>query len=172
MIPSASKPPISEHEAHGVILRPLDASHLDLTLAWRNRDGVRQRFLHDELISPDDHRAWFQRYLGKSDDIVLLAYLPAQPEPFGQVAIYGIDHVAGHAEVGRFVVAPEHQGRGLMRRAMLALLDLAHKVLGLRVLSLEVREDNLRAVAIYETIGFVRDGCAAGVLRMRLPLAA
>lgn len=166
------KPAIAQHEAHGVILRPLDAEHLHVTLAWRNRDGVRQRFLHDQVISPGDHRAWFDRYLGKADDIVLLAFLPAQPEPFGQVAIYAIDPAASEAEVGRFVVAPGFEGRGLMRRAMLALLDLAHRELGLRTLRLEVREDNTRAIAIYESIGFARDACAAGVLHMRLQLPA
>lgn len=172
MTTRVSKPPILQHEAHGVVLRPLDAAHLDLTRAWRNRDGVRQRFLHSDAVSAEGHRAWFERYLDKADDIVLLAFLPGHQDPFGQVAIYAIDATGGEAEVGRFVVAPGQEGRGLMRRAMLALADLAQHVLGLGRLRLEVREDNSRAIAIYESIGFTRQECTDGVLHMRLRLPA
>lgn len=143
-----------------------------MTLAWRNRDGVRQRFIHADVITPEAHRNWFDRYLQKPDDLVLIALEPQGDQPFGQVAIYGIDPVHREAEVGRFVVAPEHERQGKMRRALQCLLRLAHTRLGLRSVFLSVRSDNERAIALYSLLGFVETGRQGGIVDMRADLAA
>jgi RimJ/RimL family protein N-acetyltransferase len=167
---TVGKPVRASHASDGIVLKPLQAEQLPLTLAWRNREGVRQRFLNSDVISPEAHRAWFARYLGKQDDVVLLAYLPGEDVPFGQVAIYDIDRERCEAEVGRFVVSPEHQGRGLMRKALQALVDLSRGHLALRTLRLEVRDDNLRAISLYESLGFAESARRQGLVEMRLDL--
>lgn len=157
-------------EREGILLRPLDELDLPLTLAWRNREGVRQRFLHSAVIEPDAHRIWFERYLGKHDDIVLMACEPGRSQPFGQVSIYDIDTATGCAEVGRFVVAPEAQGRGLMRKAIAALSALAREELRLNSIFLEVFTDNERAISLYSTLGFVETNRRGEVVMMTLDL--
>jgi RimJ/RimL family protein N-acetyltransferase len=170
MTSAGFKPVPPKHESHGVILRPLQADQLVLTLAWRNREGVRQRFLNSAVIAPESHQAWFERYQGKPDDVVLLAYLPGRDEPFGQLAIYDIDNARSEAEIGRFVVAPEQAGQGHMRRALACLLDLASTHLCLHVLRLEVLADNLRAIRLYAGLGFIEVGRRDRIVDMRLDL--
>lgn len=143
-----------------------------MTLAWRNRDGVRQRFIHSDVITPEAHRGWFDRYLQKPDDLVLVVLEPGSDDPVGQVAIYGIDPVRREAEVGRFVVSPQHEGRGKMRSALQGLLKLAWTRLGLRSVYLSVRADNERAIALYSGLGFVETGRREGIVHMRADLAA
>jgi RimJ/RimL family protein N-acetyltransferase len=165
---ASAKPVPPSHEFEGVVLRPLQVEQLPLTLAWRNRDGVRQRFLNSDVVAPEAHQSWYQRYLEKADDVVLLAYEAGERQPFGQVAIYAIDFPAGEAEVGRFVVAPEHERQGKMRRAVAALLHLASTKLGLRSVKLEVLRDNARAIRIYESLGFLETSRSERIVEMRL----
>ncbi len=76
--------------------------------------------------------------------------LVAGQEPIG----YGILSVAaGEAHVLNVCVAPEHQGRGLGRRLLGRLLDLArwHRV---ERVFLEVRPSNPVAIGLYERAGF------------------
>ena len=106
-------------------LRLLDEADLPSTLAWRNRDGARQQFGTADVLQWDQHAGWFTRYLDKADDLVFIVEDAATHSRIGQVAIYGIDAGASKAEIGRFVVAPEFQGQGLMRQGIEALMRFA-----------------------------------------------
>lgn len=145
--------PVLAFEASGVRLRPLAAEDLTVTLAWRNRDDARKWFKTDDLISLEQHRGWFERYLLKGDDLVLI--VEADGVAVGQVAVYDINQEAGTAEVGRFLVAPEAARKGYLFAACSALVDCCQRELRLRRIYLEVFEHNQRAIRIYHAIGFV-----------------
>lgn len=155
----------------GVRLRPLQEADLPLTLAWRNREGVRQRFVHTDVISGEAHRAWYLKYLEKVDDIVFIASKQSDETPCGQLAIYAIDVETGEAEVGRFIVSPEAAGTGLMRRALECLIELARSQLRLRRLVLSVRDDNERAIRLYAALGFAERARNAGMIDMSLDIS-
>ena len=42
-------------------LKPLTESERDLILPWRNAPEVRRNMYHGHPISPEEHRAWFER---------------------------------------------------------------------------------------------------------------
>ena len=58
-------------------------------------------------------------------------------------------------EIHTIGVDPQYQGRGIGRRLMADLLDFAGPD---GVIHLEVRTDNEQAIALYESLGFVRVG--------------
>lgn len=147
-------------------MRPLEAADLPHTLAWRNRDGVRQCFIDSTEISEAAHRQWFERYLQKPDDLVFIAEDQAGGQRIGQLAVYRIDSQRRDAEVGRFVAAPEQAGQGKMRLALQALLSFALADLRLERVYLEVLSSNARAIALYESLGFKRGDCTDGLVRM------
>ena len=62
-----------------------------------------------------------------------------------------------HADVEKVAVAPDQQGRGLGRRIMTELIAAARDA-GVEVLTLDLRGDNTRAAALYESLGFHRYG--------------
>ncbi|WP_433375340.1 N-acetyltransferase family protein [Actinoplanes sp. CA-142083] len=62
-----------------------------------------------------------------------------------------------HADVEKVAVDPAHQGRGLGRRIMIELIAAAREA-GVEVLTLDQRGDNLRAAALYESLGFRQYG--------------
>lgn len=59
-----------------------------------------------------------------------------------------------HCGALSLAVHDAHQGQGLGRQLLLALLDLADNWLGLIRLELNVYADNARAIALYEKLGF------------------
>ena len=68
-----------------------------------------------------------------------------------------IDPVARSAVIG-YWIAEEHQGRGLVTRAVTALIDHAFGELGLHRLEISAATENLRSRAIPERLGFTQEG--------------
>jgi len=62
-------------------------------------------------------------------------------------------------------VGKSHWGLGVGRRMCLAMLEVARQV-GVTKVDLRVREDNARAISLYESVGFRREGVAARGLKI------
>ena len=73
------------------------------------------------------------------------------------VAYGGMMCVAGEGQITNIATAPDHRDRGLGSLVMAALLAKARE-LGLCEISLEVRESNAPAIALYEKFGFTVAG--------------
>lgn len=56
------------------------------------------------------------------------------------------------------MVHDRFQGLGIGRKLLAALLDVADTYLGLARVELEVFPDNARAISLYESVGFEREG--------------
>ena len=62
-----------------------------------------------------------------------------------------------HADIEKVAVDPDFQGRGVGRRLMGELIA-ASRMPGVEVLTLDLRADNERAAALYESVGFHQYG--------------
>lgn len=72
-------------------------------------------------------------------------------------------HVLGDLTVA---VHPDHQGRGIGRALFVALLDhVRERLPDIRRVELVARQSNARAIALYESLGFVREGRLRGRIR-------
>jgi RimJ/RimL family protein N-acetyltransferase len=69
--------------------------------------------------------------------------------------------------IGEFgiTVAKSHWGLGVGRAMCLVMLDVARQV-GVTKVDLKVREDNVNAIRLYESLGFQREGVAARALKI------
>lgn len=69
-------------------LRPIEERDLDLVLSWRNSERVRSYMYTDHLITPEEHRAWFER-TGKAEFPTTLLFeyrgAPAGLKSFSQI---------------------------------------------------------------------------------------
>lgn len=88
-------------------------------------------------------------------------YFAAREEPGTEVVGYAGVSTLGSAgsfecEIHTIAVAPSHRGRGLGKRLLLAMLDVADGCDA--PVFLEVRTDNDTAITLYERAGFVRAG--------------
>jgi RimJ/RimL family protein N-acetyltransferase len=164
-----SKRPLGELPGQRVRLRLLSEGDLETTLAWRNQDRIRKWFFTPDVITPEQHHAWFAKYRERDDDFVFIIEETRDlGRPVGQVALYRVDWAKGCAEYGRLMIGDaEAAGKGLAREATALLLDAAFGRWGLREVYLEVMEGNAPAIALYEKCGFGREeGAPPGVVRM------
>jgi [ribosomal protein S18]-alanine N-acetyltransferase len=128
----------------------------DTTLtALRAADAARCAELESMLFPGDDPwpaRAFLAELKAKHNH-----YVGARAD--GRLVGYaGISRLGRRApfeyEIHTIGVDPAHQGKGIGRRLLTALLDFA----GDAAVFLEVRTDNVPAIALYENFGFVAIG--------------
>jgi diamine N-acetyltransferase len=137
-------------------LRLLEEADLPTTLAWRNQDDIRRWFFTSAVITPEQHRAWYDAYRTRDDDFVfVIEEIGELNRPVGQVALYRIDWNERRGELGRLMIGDrDAQGRGLARMATMRLVDEALNGWRLREVYLECVPDNSRALAVYKACGF------------------
>ena len=150
-------------------LRLLEEADLPRTLAWRNQPHIRRWFVNDQVITPEQHRRWFESYRERDDDFVFIIEEAAPlVRPVGQVALYRIDWEQRRAEYGRLLIGEaDATGRGLAREATALLIAHATATWGIREIELEVFADNTRAIALYAALGFREDGRRGPMIHMR-----
>jgi putative acetyltransferase len=134
--------PIRAEDAEGAYQLRLQPSSLDFTLAFPSmRPDQTRRFI--ESLGPDDH--------------TFIAVLDGEV-----IGIAGLHVKQGRrrhtADLG-MSVHDQFQGRGIGRKLLAALLDVADNHLGLVRVELEVFPDNVRAIRLYESMGFEHEGC-------------
>lgn len=90
------------------------------------------------------------------DDHLLVAELDGRVVGFALMTV----HRGRQRHVGNLSLNVHHayQNRGIGRRLLAALLELADDYLGLTRVQLEVWADNARAIHLYESLGFELEG--------------
>lgn len=152
-----------------VRLRLLEERDLPATLAWRNQDHIRKWFFYSDVIAPEQHRLWWERYRDRDDDFVfVIEETETLRRPVGQVSIYNVDWERRRAEFGRLMIGDrEASGNGLARLATERLVNEALGPWGLAEVYLEVLSNNAPALAIYRKCGFVESGRKGDTVMMR-----
>lgn len=71
------------------------------------------------------------------------------------VGYLGCHHVADEGFIANVAVHPSHRRRGIARTLVIAAVEQGSS---LSRITLEVRASNIAAIALYESLGFVKDG--------------
>lgn len=151
-------------------LRLLEEADLPMTLAWRNQDHIRKWFFYSDLIAPDQHRRWYERYRDRDDDFMfVIEETETLNRPVGQAALYNVDWVRRRGEFGRLLIGDAAaSGMGIAAAATRLLVDDAVTAWGLTEVRLEVLQANAPALAIYRGCGFLETGRKGDTIEMRV----
>lgn len=121
----------------------------------RNQPLVRWGTLAMPYTTVEFYKAWSGAR--PKSDVALVACLEGHVVAAAGLIRPTNPRCAHKASLG-IMVHDAHQGRGAGRVLMAALTGLADEWLNLRRLELHVFTDNLRAIALYESFGFVMEG--------------
>ena len=137
-----------------IVVRPVRAEDVEAAHEIRRQPSVIEFTLAIPSERIEDSRHFLEG-LGP-DDHLLVAEVDGRV-----VGIAGLHVKRGklrHSGGVGIAVHDQFQGRGLGRKLLEALVDLADNHLGLTRVELEVRADNARAIKLYETLGFEHEG--------------
>ncbi len=137
---------------------------------WRMEPGARAMFRGSGVVPYETHRAFLERYF-LPDNHDRWFIIEVCGEPVGAIALYDFFAGGTAAEWGRFVVAPEHRGRGWGRKGLELLIDHAREI-GVRDLRCEVLAGNAPAEGLYRRLGFAETGSYIHEGRRFLQLSA
>lgn len=102
-------------------------------------------------------REWIQQKNENPNHLVLVAELNQQVVGMLDVTNGHRARIAHTAEFSISVLRP-HRNQGIGRRLLEEMLRWAHENPQIEKLSLKVHADNDRAIHLYESLGFVREG--------------
>jgi L-phenylalanine/L-methionine N-acetyltransferase len=133
--------PIRPDDLEAVYQLRLLPSIIDNTLALPSGriDDTRRRF---ESAGPNDHS-----FVAVLEETVV-----------GQAGLHVGETKRRHTGSIGMMVHDRFQGQGIGRKLLEALLDVADNYLGLTRVELEVLTDNIRAIRLYERMGFEHEG--------------
>lgn len=142
-----------------LILNPLKLvpiSGNDLDFLRNSRNGMRNNFLNNKLITAESQEKWYRQYLKRDNDYMFI--LEKDNLRIGAGGIYDIDNIQKVAEIGRLFIKSEFQNSGYGKFLLTRIQKMAVNELGIKKLILKVLIDNVKAVNLYESVGFKIEG--------------
>lgn len=144
-----------------VTLRAVEQEDIPEILRHFNDIEVR-RYLH--MITPvsaEEEEKWIQNLTQqrKAGTAYLFAIELQKPKLFlGVCGLLRLDWIHRSAELGISLNNKQYWGKGLGTEAIHLLVKFGFNTLNLHRISLTVFEDNLRALRVYEKVGFTKTG--------------
>lgn len=129
---------------------------------WRNDPVTRQMSKRSHFISKEEHSAWFSKAVRDPHCQIRIAW--DQSTPIGMMRL---DLKSPESADISINIAPESRGKGYGKRLLAAACHEA-AILGIQQLDAEVREENLKSIAIFEAVGFWWDASFDGFRNYRL----
>ncbi|MDF2153932.1 GNAT family protein [Vibrio sp. CAU 1672] len=147
---------------HGVVLTPLDASHLEMLRNWRNSEFVRGFMIYQDDISEDAQIKWFsklkdaQKYyfiISDEDGEYGCCNLNLEVDDEGRLC----------AEGGVFAAEESRLNSLTPIKAVCTMYEWAFAHQGVNYIKAQIRSDNRRAIRFNAGLGFIVDRVAEGI---------
>lgn len=125
-------------------------------LEWRNSDLVAPFMFQNETIPPEVHDEWYSRLLDQRGDRGWI--ITMDNRPVGAAFISGVDMDQRRADFGMYLADDSTRGKGVGRAALYFLCEYAFTTMELHKLCCEALSFNQAAIALYEKVGFEKEG--------------
>lgn len=124
-----------------------------ILLKWRNSVEVSEWMYTNHVISDAEHSAWFDRML--RNEATVYWKIVMNGLPVGAVVLSELNASEGSCSWAIYLGDPSARGLGVAQAACLLSLNVAFDELGIDVVRCEAIAQNMRAIGLYEQIGFV-----------------
>ncbi|RTR36365.1 N-acetyltransferase [Robertmurraya yapensis] len=143
-----------------IYLRELTSTDIVTINKWRNnRNLINSLGAIFRYINIETEVAWFDNYLNNRSNNIRCAICSEEfAEIIGVVYLLNIDFINSSAEFAIMIGDRNNQGKGIGTFATESILNHAFVDLNLNRVHLSVLEENMRAIRLYEKVGFSIDG--------------
>jgi len=138
-----------------VTLKPISLNDTEFLLGLRNDLEIANQFFSDAPLYDFQHNSWLKTR--NSNDLDFIIIENQTQKRAGRIYITQIDYRHQKGEYG-IVLHPEFRGKNIAFKASLLLIDYVFRNLPINKIYLEVFESNLKAIKLYEKIGFKKEG--------------
>ena len=146
----------------GFRLRAPEREDIPRFVAWLNDPKVRAGLILYLPISKAEEEGWFENMLKSPREEHPLVIEISEKEswkPIGNCGFHAIDWHIRSAEVGIFIGEKAYWNQGYGTDVMHRLLRHGFSTLNLNRISLQVYDNNPRAIRSYQKAGFIQEGC-------------
>ena len=142
-----------------ISLRPFEIEDSDLIKKWRF-DIENYNFFYEFVpISSFINKLWMESALKKTKEINFIVFAKNIKKDIGMISLLDIDYRNQKCEVGRVLIGEkEFRGNGFGRSILNLCIDYAFNHLNMQKIYIEVFSDNLPAIKLYKSCGFIEDG--------------
>jgi UDP-4-amino-4,6-dideoxy-N-acetyl-beta-L-altrosamine N-acetyltransferase len=140
-------------------LTPLEDSDIDSLYAWQNSPSLRDLSMGFRFpIQRETVKEWIKNIREQNSKSRVVFAIRNHSAFLGTVSLHAIDPYQRKALLGICVGDRSERNKGIGFISTSLVLDYAFNALDFRKVSLEVISTNLSAIALYENLGFVREG--------------
>ena len=141
-------------EGERICLRTATGEDTDLLVKWRNSPHIAKNFLRKEPLTREIHENFRATEIAGGRAIQFIIVRKEDGKPIGSQYYLHIDPARQSAEFGIYIGEVTALGCGYGKEAAELAIRYAFKELRLREVLLRVREENQRAVSLYQNLGF------------------
>ena len=146
-------------EGTKVKLRPIIREDINILNIWRNDEETFMYLGGGFLpVSIDIQAEWMNSLIDTMGPNKRFMICDKQDQPVGMIGLYDIHHVNRTCEIGIFIGNKEAKGRGYGKEACILIEKYAREYLNIRKIKLNVVSENIKAVHLWEVLGYVKIG--------------
>lgn len=152
-----------------VAIRPLQMQDAYTSVVWRNDPEVFKYTgnTYDHEITIDSELAWIKNVIANNNDgKEYRCAIEADGVYVGNIYLTDLDSGIGHYHI--FIGDKDYWGKGIARKASEQIISDGFNKFNLKEIQLRVSSLNMRAVKLYEKLGFVAIDSAENWILMTL----
>lgn len=144
-------------EGQNIILRDIVLDDAERFVFWLNDPNV-YKFMATRQPTLEKEKTWIESLAYKKETDIALAIETKAGKHIGSVGLHKMHKENRNAEMGIMIGDKDYWEKGYGKDAMRVMLDYAFKELRLHRVELGVYAYNPRAIHVYESLGFKREG--------------
>ena len=142
-----------------ISLKALEEKDLDKIFAWKNNYELANLIkTHPLPVARYEIEEWLKRNQSDKNQILWGIYDLKSDELLGIARLMFIDWISSNAEFGIFIGSKSGRGKGLGKETTKMVLNFAFNDANLHKVYLKVTESNAKAIGLYESCGFDKEG--------------